>query len=116
VEGQIHGGIAQGMGAALMEELVHDGAGQLVTGSFMDYGLPRAEDLPPLEVRSADFPSPRNELGIKGVGESGIISPGAAIANAVEDALADRGVLVDALPVIGARIFAWLREAGPPPG
>jgi aerobic carbon-monoxide dehydrogenase large subunit len=62
-------------------------------------------------VLSVDFPSPLNELGIKGVGESGIIAPGAAVANAVEDALADLGVEVDALPVTGPRLFEWLRAA-----
>jgi carbon-monoxide dehydrogenase large subunit len=111
VEGQLHGGIVQGIGSALTEELVHDGGGQLLTGSLMDYGLPRADDVPALEVQSLDYPSPVNELGIKGVGESGIIAPGAAIANAVEDALADRGIAVDALPITGARLFGWLADA-----
>ncbi|PYN41233.1 MAG: xanthine dehydrogenase, partial [Candidatus Rokuibacteriota bacterium] len=74
VEGQLHGGIVQGIGAALAEELVHNGAGQLVTGSLMEYGLPRADQVPPLDVIALDFPSTRNELGVKGVGESGIIS------------------------------------------
>ncbi len=111
VEGQLHGGIVQGLGSALMEELVHDAGGQLLTGSLMDYGLPRADEVPPLEVLSVDFPSALNELGIKGVGESGIIAPGAAVANAVEDALADLGVEVDALPVTGPRLFEWLRSA-----
>ncbi|HEV8309590.1 MAG TPA: xanthine dehydrogenase family protein molybdopterin-binding subunit [Methylomirabilota bacterium] len=112
VEGQLHGGIVQGIGSALMEELVYDADGQLLTGSFMDYGLPRADDVPPLEVAAVAFPSALNELGIKGVGESGIIAPGAAIANAVEDALAAYGVEVDRLPVTGARLFEWLRAAG----
>src|SRR5581483_546037 len=68
VEGQLHGGIAQGLGTAFSEELVYDDAGQLLTGSFMDYGLPRADDVPPLEVVALDHPSAVNELGIKGVG------------------------------------------------
>jgi carbon-monoxide dehydrogenase large subunit len=75
----------------------------------MDYPIPRAEDMPPLEIHHLDFPSPMNELGIKGVGESGIVSPAAAIANAVEDALWDRGVRVTRVPLTSARIFELLR-------
>ncbi len=111
VEGQLHGGIAQGLGSALAEELVHDAQGQLVTGTLMDYGLPRADELPPLAVEHLVFPSVVNPLGIKGVGESGIIAVGAAIANAVEDALADRGVRVEAIPLTPARVFELLRAA-----
>jgi aerobic carbon-monoxide dehydrogenase large subunit len=112
VEGQLHGGMVQGIGSALMEELVHDEAGQLLTGTFMEYALPRADQVPPLEVAHLDFPSAINPLGIKGVGESGIIAPAAAIANAVEDALADYGVEVNRVPVTSARLFAMLRSTG----
>jgi carbon-monoxide dehydrogenase large subunit len=108
VEGQLHGGIVQGIGSGLMEEVIHDGDGQLLTGTLMDYALPRADQVPPLDVGHLDHPSAINPLGIKGVGESGIIAPAAAIANAVEDALADRGVEVDRVPVTGARLFAML--------
>ncbi|HET7340371.1 MAG TPA: xanthine dehydrogenase family protein molybdopterin-binding subunit [Methylomirabilota bacterium] len=111
VEGQVHGGTAQGLGSALLEEVVHDGAGQLLTGSLMDYALPRAADFPAVEVVHVEFPSTVNELGIKGVGESGVIAPGAMIAGAVEDALAERGVVIDRLPVTPARVFAALRAA-----
>jgi carbon-monoxide dehydrogenase large subunit len=111
VEGQVHGGIAQGIGSALGEVLVHDRAGQLLTGTLMDYPLPRADDLPSLDVAHLDFASAVNELGIKGVGESGVIAPAAAIANAVEDALADRGVVIDRVPVTSARVFEALRAA-----
>jgi CO/xanthine dehydrogenase Mo-binding subunit len=111
VEGQVHGGIAQGLGSALGEALVHDEAGQLLTGTLMDYRLPRADDLPSLEVAHLDFASSVNELGIKGVGESGVISPAAAVANAVEDALADRGVTIDRVPVTSAMLFEALRAA-----
>jgi carbon-monoxide dehydrogenase large subunit len=97
VEGQLHGGIAQGFGTAFSEELIHDADGQLLTGSLMDYGLPRAGDLPPLDVAALDYPSAVNELGIKGVGESGVIAPSAAIASAVEDALISAGAPADAL-------------------
>ena len=106
VEGQLHGGIAQGIGTALSEELIHDADGQLLTGSLMDYGLPRADDIPPLNVVSLDSPSVVNDLGIKGVGESGIISPPVVIANAVEDALADRGAAITALPLTPWRVWA----------
>ena len=111
VEGQIHGGIAQGLGAALGEELIYDDAGQLLTATLMDYPVPRANDVPSLEVVALDSPSARNELGIKGVGESGVISPPGAIANAVEDALSDQGVEVTFLPVTPARVWQALSAA-----
>jgi carbon-monoxide dehydrogenase large subunit len=111
VEGQLHGGIVQGIGAALAEELIYDDAGQLLTGSLMEYGVPKADQVPPLEVVALDFPSTRNELGVKGVGESGIISPVPAIANAVEDALADRGVEITRVPLTPASVWEALRAA-----
>ena len=113
VEGQVHGGIAQGIGSALGEELIHDETGQLLTGTLMDYPLPRADDMPALDVAHLDFASAVNELGIKGVGESGVIAPAAAIANAVEDALSDRGVAIDRVPITSARLFELLRAAKP---
>jgi carbon-monoxide dehydrogenase large subunit len=112
VEGQVHGGIAQGIGSALGEALVHDEAGQLLTGTLMDYPLPRADDLPALDVAHLDFASTVNELGIKGVGESGVIAPAAAIANAVEDALSDYGISIDRVPITSGRLFELLRAAG----
>jgi len=112
VEGQLHGGIAQGLGSALGESLIYDEAGQLLTGTLMDYPLPRADEMPPLEVIHMDFPSAINALGIKGVGESGVISPAAAVANAVEDALADYGIEIDRPPVTAARVFELLRATG----
>ncbi|HKZ08133.1 MAG TPA: xanthine dehydrogenase family protein molybdopterin-binding subunit [Methylomirabilota bacterium] len=111
VEGQLHGGIVQGIGTALGEELVHDADGQLVTGSFMDYAMPAAADVPALETFTVSYPSTRNDLGIKGVGESGIIAPPAAIVNAVEDALADRGVVLAQVPVTRARVWEALAGA-----
>jgi carbon-monoxide dehydrogenase large subunit len=110
VEGQLHGGIVQGIGTALGEELVHDADGQLLTGSFMDYPIPVAADVPDLETIVLSFPSTRNDLGIKGVGESGIIPPPAAIANAVEDALSDRGVEIGAVPLTRPRVWQALRR------
>jgi aerobic carbon-monoxide dehydrogenase large subunit len=112
VEGQLHGGIAQGLGSALGESLIFDEAGQLLTGTLMDYPLPRADEMPPLTVIHMDFPSAINPLGIKGVGESGVISPAAAVANAVEDALADYGIEIDTPPVTAARVFERLRATG----
>ncbi len=116
VEGQLHGGLAQGIGAALAEEIIYDALGQLLTGTLMEYGLPRADQMPPLEVGHLDFPSTVNPLGIKGVGESGVIAPAAAIANAVEDALSDYGALVNTVPVTGARLFEALSRTGRWPG
>jgi carbon-monoxide dehydrogenase large subunit len=112
VEGQLHGGMVQGVGSALLEALVHDDAGQLLTGTLMEYALPRAADVPALEVESVDFPSTVNPLGIKGVGESGIIPVAAAIANAVEDALTARGVEIAEVPLLSGRIFERLRAGG----
>jgi aerobic carbon-monoxide dehydrogenase large subunit len=111
VEGQVHGGIAQGIGSALGEALIHDDAGQILSGTLMDYALPRADDLPVLDVAHLDFASTVNELGIKGVGESGVIAPAAAIANAVEDALSDYGVDIDRVPITSAYLFERLRAA-----
>ena len=109
VEGQVHGGIAQGVGAGLHEEVLHDESGQLLSATLMDYALPRADQIPPLAVDHVEFPSVVNPLGIKGVGESGVIAPAAAIANAVEDALSDRGARIDRVPVTPARVFEALR-------
>ncbi len=112
VEGQVHGGVAQGVGGALFEEMVYDETGQLLTGSLMDYAVPKADDLPAIETVHLEFPSPRNPLGVKGLGEGGAISPPAAIANAVEDALAPFGVRVTETPLTAARIVALLERAG----
>ena len=111
VEGQLQGGAAQGIAAGLWEELVYDDAGQLVTGSLMDYGLPKADQLPPLAVAHLDHPSVVNELGVKGVGESGAIPGAAAVANAVEDAVADLGVTIREVPITPPRLFALIETA-----
>jgi carbon-monoxide dehydrogenase large subunit len=109
VEGQLQGGAAQGIAAGLMEAVVYDGAGQLLTGSFMDYAIPRAADLPVLEVLLVEHRSVINELGIKGVGESGCIPGAAAIANAVEDALADSGITIREVPVTADSLYRLTR-------
>src|SRR5881296_3028987 len=108
VEGQIHGGVAQGVGGALFEEMAYDEQAQLLTGSLMDYAVPKADDLPSIETVHLEFPSPRNPLGAKGLGEGGAISPPAAIANAIEDALAPFGGRVTETPMTPARILARL--------
>ncbi len=92
VEGQIHGGLAQGVGQALVEEVVYDDEGQLLTGSFMDYAMPRATDLPRFELHSTVTPTPVNPLGAKGVGEAGTLGSTPCIVNAVADALGEFGV------------------------
>jgi carbon-monoxide dehydrogenase large subunit len=108
VEGQVHGGVAQGVGGALFEEMVYDDAGQLLTGTLLDYLVPSSMELPPIETVHLEYPSPRNPLGIKGLGEGGAISPPAAIANAIDDALAPYGVRVRETPVDPARLLALL--------
>jgi len=108
VDGQVHGGVAQGVGGALFEEIAYDGQGQLLSGTLMDYVVPRADDLPAIECVHLEYPSPRNPLGIKGLGEGGAISPPAAIANAIDDALAPLGVRVTATPALPARVRALI--------
>ncbi len=104
VEGQVHGGVTQGIGGALFEELVYDDQGQLLNTSFMDYLLPSATDVPPFEVHHLETPSPLTVGGIKGMGEGGAIAPGPAIANAVCDALRPFGVRVTRLPLTPERV------------
>jgi carbon-monoxide dehydrogenase large subunit len=113
VDGQIHGGVAQGVGGGLLEEIRYDDAGQLLTSTFMDYAIPRADEMPFIETIHLEWPSPRNPLGVKGVGEGGAISPPAALANAVEDALAPFGVRLTEGPVTAPRIVAALAAARP---
>jgi aerobic carbon-monoxide dehydrogenase large subunit len=111
VEGQLQGGAAQGIAAGLLEEVVYDRDGQLVTGSLMDYAVPRADVLPALPVTLDEHRSVVNPLGVKGVGESGAIGGAAAIANAIEDAVADLGVTIHEVPVTAARLWALLAAA-----
>ncbi len=113
VDGQMVGGMVQGLGAALLEELVYDEGGQLLTTTFMDYLLPTAAELPAeVVVRVTEAaPSPGNPLGVKGAGEGGIIAVPAAVANAVEDALAPFGVTVTALPLSPDRVLGLVRAS-----
>src|SRR5262249_43694553 len=91
-EGQIHGGVAQGAGQALMEAIVFDSSGQLVTGSFQDYAIPRADDLPELVSELTEVPAKTNPLGVKGAGEAGATGAPPAIMSAILNALAPPGV------------------------
>ncbi len=99
VDGQIHGGVAQGVGQALLEEVVYDEGGQMITGSYMDYAMPRADDLPMIETANTVTPCPHNPLGVKGAGEAGTIGSTPAVVNAVVDALAHLGVTDIQMPL-----------------
>ncbi len=112
MEGQIHGGVAQGVGGGLLEEMVYDEQGQLLTGTFMDYLVPTAMEVPAIETVHLEYPSPRNPLGIKGIGEGGAISPPAAIANAVEDALQPFGVRVTRTPLGPSVVLELIAAVG----
>ena len=112
VKGQIHGGAVQGLGQALFEELVYDAeTGQLLAGSFMDYAMPRADDVPPFEVDSHEVPTRVNPLGAKGVGEAGTVGALPALANAVNDALAPLGVRHLDMPFTAARVWRAICDA-----
>jgi carbon-monoxide dehydrogenase large subunit len=100
VEGQVHGGIAQGVGQALCEGAVYDKGGQLVTGSFMDYCMPRADHFPALKVETTVTKCPSNPLGIKGCGEAGAIAAPAAVINAITDAIGTEAVAMPATPAV----------------
>lgn len=110
-EGQVHGGVAQGFGQAVIEHMVYDGDGQLLTGSFMDYAMPRAADLPMIGFETHPTPSPNNPLGMKGCGEAGTVGALPAISNAVLDALWPLGVRQVDMPLSPHRIWTWLQEA-----
>ncbi len=111
-EGQVHGGVAQGLGQAVMEQVVHDDTGQLLTATFMDYAMPRADDLPMFRFVHEGVPSTANPIGMKGCGEAGTVGALAAIANAVQDALWDRGVRRVDMPFTPQRVWGWLQESG----
>jgi carbon-monoxide dehydrogenase large subunit len=113
IDGQIVGGVMQGLGQALLEELVYDENGQLLTASLMDYLLPTVGEMPVFALGHHESPSPRNPLGLKGLGEGGAISPPAAIANAVEDALRPFGVEVPSVPLTPERVLALIEAAQP---
>jgi len=111
VEGQLQGGAVQGLAAGLLEELVYDEGGQLLSGSFMDYAIPKCDDVPSIPVALTEHRSVINPLGVKGVGESGAIPGAAAIVNAVEDALSEFNVILREAPATPTRIWQALQEA-----
>ena len=98
VEGQVHGGLAQGIGQALLEGAVYDDTGQLVTASFMDYTMPRADDLPSFQLSHTTTLCPGNPLGVKGCGEAGAIGASAAVINAITDAIGNNKLEMPATP------------------
>jgi carbon-monoxide dehydrogenase large subunit len=112
VDGQLHGGIAQGVGQALWEEAVYSDDGQLLSGSMLDYALPRASWLPAFELDETVTPSPVNALGVKGVGEAGAIASTAAVANAVIDALSPLGIRHLDMPFTAQKVWAAIHAAG----
>ena len=111
VEGQIHGGVAQGLGQALMEQVCFDAYGQLLTGSFMDYAMPRANDVPAITSANLETPTALNPLGVKGVGEAGTVGALSATMNAVCHALLPEGVRHLDMPASPVRVWQALRDA-----
>jgi carbon-monoxide dehydrogenase large subunit len=105
VAGQVHGGIAQGIGQALMEHAIYDGGGQLLSGSFMDYPMPRADDIPHIDFDDHPVPATTNPLGVKGCGEAGTTGALPAVMNAVVDALAEFGVRHMDMPATPEKIW-----------
>ncbi|RUM96644.1 xanthine dehydrogenase family protein molybdopterin-binding subunit [Pseudaminobacter arsenicus] len=116
VDGQVHGGVAQGIGAALLEELVFDGQGQLLTASLVDYMVPTAVEVPAIEVSHLESVLPNNPGGFRGMGEGGTIGAPAAVANAIADALAPLGIEIFELPATPERLFRLISAAGAIPG
>ncbi len=110
-EGQLHGSLAQGLGQALQEAIVYDGEGQLVTGTLMEYAIPRADEVPDVLIEKTCTPSPRNPLGAKGVGEAGCIGAPPAVVNAAVDALSPFGVTHLDMPLTPARIWTALQNS-----
>jgi carbon-monoxide dehydrogenase large subunit len=110
LHGQIVGGIAQGVGQILMEDIRFDGAGQLLTGSFMDYAMPRAANLSAVQVKSNPVPTKTNPLGVKGAGEAGCVGALPAVANALVDALSDFGVRHIEMPATPERVWRAMQN------
>jgi carbon-monoxide dehydrogenase large subunit len=111
VDGQIHGGVAHGIGNALYEEVIHDEAGQILNASYMDYYLPGSMEVPRMDVAHVETPTPLNPLGCKGAGEGGTIPSPTAVALAVQDALSDLNVKVDRLPISPETLLRLIEEA-----
>jgi carbon-monoxide dehydrogenase large subunit len=105
VEGQVHGGVVQGIGQALYEGAVYDEDGQLLTGSFMDYAMPKARFFPRIEIANTVTPAPHNPLGVKGIGETGTIAATPAVVNAVVDALRPFGITHLDMPLTPEKVW-----------
>ena len=112
VDGQVHGGVAQGLGQALWEQAVYDDTGQLITGELMDYAIPKASSMPWLETSHTETPSPVNPLGVKGVGEAGTIGCSPAVVNSVVDALSPLGVRHIDMPMTPEKIWKLVQAGG----
>jgi carbon-monoxide dehydrogenase large subunit len=110
VEGQVHGGVVQGIGQALWEGAVYDDSGQLITGSLLDYAIPRADLLPDIDVLSTVTRSPHHPLGVKGIGEAGTIASTATVYNAVIDALEPFGVDNLTMPLTAERVWRAMQR------
>jgi carbon-monoxide dehydrogenase large subunit len=111
VEGQIRGGVAQGIGTAMFEEIPYDESGQPLAATFLDYHLPGAFELPDIRIAHLHTPAVATEYGVKGMGEGGAVAPPAAIANAVRDALSASGTEVNETPLTPQRVLAAIRKA-----
>ena len=111
VDGQVHGGVAQGIGAALYEEVIYDDQGQINTASLVDYLVPSACEIPPIQVVHLESESPTTLGGFRGMGEGGTIGSPAAIANAVSDALSPLGIDINELPITPERLFRLIEAA-----
>ncbi|MEP6665030.1 MAG: aerobic carbon-monoxide dehydrogenase large subunit [Nocardioidaceae bacterium] len=111
VEGQVHGGVAQGVGGALYERMEYDASGQLLNASYMDFLMPYASEVPFIEIEHLETPSPLNPLGVKGAGEAGVIPGSAAIASAIEDA---EGFVITAMPISPSELYDLRRQAHAP--
>jgi carbon-monoxide dehydrogenase large subunit len=111
VAGQLHGGVAQGIGQVLMEEVNYDSSGQPITGSFMDYAMPRAGDIPPMQIGDHPSPATSNPLGTKGCGEAGCAGSLVCIVNAVVDALSDYGIKHINMPLTPERVWRAIQDA-----
>uniref|UniRef100_UPI0035168EA3 xanthine dehydrogenase family protein molybdopterin-binding subunit n=1 Tax=Sagittula sp. TaxID=2038081 RepID=UPI0035168EA3 len=109
-EGQVHGGVAQGLGQALTEHVVYDENGQLLTATFMDYGMPRADLIPMIGFETEPVPSTANPMGMKGCGEAGTVGALAAVSNAVQDAVWERGIRQVDMPFTPMRVWAMLEN------
>jgi CO/xanthine dehydrogenase Mo-binding subunit len=108
VDGQIHGGVAQGVGGALYERIVYDGDGQLLNASYMDFLMPYASEVPVIDIDHLETPSPLNPLGVKGAGEAGVIPGAAVLASAIEDA---EGIRITRMPISPSELWELRRES-----